>query len=219
MAGPDCDLVIEGYPRSANTFAVMALRVMGNEGLVVGNHYHSPMQVALAEKHRIPAIVLFRAPVPAVASFLAYHGGQVSAREALARYVHFYRSSLAHSRSFVAAPFEEVTSHFDLTLRRCNQRFGCRLQWLPHSEALERRVRSAIEERRARFWGERLDSEQGVASSTVPSSRKSALARAFVASVESAEHAGVLAEAKGIYRHMQSLHGEQMRDFAGGETS
>src|SRR5437773_3659904 len=68
--GPDTEIVIEGFPRSATSFAVAAFRLAQDREVVVGHHVHSPAQVIEAVRRGVPAIVLVREPEEAALSFL-----------------------------------------------------------------------------------------------------------------------------------------------------
>jgi hypothetical protein len=51
-------LVIEGYPRLGNTFAVVAFLQAQKEDVRIAHHLHAPAQVIRAARWRIPTIVL-----------------------------------------------------------------------------------------------------------------------------------------------------------------
>src|SRR5215210_9212094 len=61
--------VIEGFPRSGNTFAVVAFEQAQRETFRIAHHLHAPAQVMLAARWRIPALVLVRKPTDAVLSW------------------------------------------------------------------------------------------------------------------------------------------------------
>lgn len=67
---PDTDLVIEGYPRSANTFLFRVIREATHNSLKIGHHVHRAQQVTMSLKYGIPCFVLFRHPLDAIASYL-----------------------------------------------------------------------------------------------------------------------------------------------------
>lgn len=120
---PGDDVVIEGYPRSANTFANHAFVYAQGRPIKVGNHFHSPAQIHLAKMYRIPAMVVVREPYDAVLSMMVFTP-DMSARDALTRYIAFHRSILGIPEAFVVAPFEEVTTRFSASIDRLNRHFG-----------------------------------------------------------------------------------------------
>ena len=66
----DTDIVVEGFPRSGNTFAVFALRDASDGRLSVASHVHHPSQVKLAVRKGLPTLLVIREPVACLASYL-----------------------------------------------------------------------------------------------------------------------------------------------------
>lgn len=119
----DTDIVIEGYPRSANTFAVAAFLLAQPRPVKVAHHLHVPIQVIRAVQWGIPALVLLRKPDDAVLSWLVREPGLNVAR-ALKDYVAFYTTLRPYRHGFVLATFEDVTRHFPQVIEWVNRRFG-----------------------------------------------------------------------------------------------
>jgi hypothetical protein len=135
------DLVIEGFPRSANTFATYAfMQANAGRSLKIGNHFHSPAQFRLAARYGVPAMLVIREPLDAILSLMVFTP-HMSARDGLRRYIGFHEPLLALSDRFVVAPFAEVTTDFDRSIMRLNQRFGLDFALFNHtqerSEALQ----------------------------------------------------------------------------------
>lgn len=68
IATEDKDLVVEGYPRSANTFVVEFIRIVaGDHGEQVkfAHHTHDAKNVELGIKSGLPCLVLIREPLAA----------------------------------------------------------------------------------------------------------------------------------------------------------
>src|SRR2546421_9409717 len=85
----DTELVIEGFPRTANTFTVFAFQMAQAAPVRVAHHLHAPAQVIFAARRGIPVLVLVRPPEDAVLS-LASWSPYVSLGQALAAYARFY---------------------------------------------------------------------------------------------------------------------------------
>lgn len=117
------DIVIEGYPRSGNSFAVQAFQSM-NDGARIAHHLHAPVQVSRAVSYGVPLVVLLRSPEDAVASALVQAAFK-SPREALKEWIAFYTCVLRAGPRLVLAPFEDVTSDFASVIRRVNETFRC----------------------------------------------------------------------------------------------
>lgn len=67
----DTDLVIEGYPRSANSTTVHKFLSRQDRPLHVAHHKHHAAQILRAVQWGIPAVVLIREPRSACLSLLA----------------------------------------------------------------------------------------------------------------------------------------------------
>lgn len=118
---PETDLVIEGYPRSANTFAVEAFRRV-NPNRRLAHHVHSAAQVIGALRHSIPALVLIREPSEAIASWMVYE--HTTAEAALDRWLWFHRPLARWVSHFVVADFREVTQDFASVVKKVNRFYG-----------------------------------------------------------------------------------------------
>lgn len=139
------DLVIEGFPRSANTFATYAfMQANAHRNLKVGNHFHSPAQFKLARRYGVPAVLLIREPKDAVLSLMVYLPW-MSAREGLRRYIAFHEPIRAITSSFVVAKFEDVTSDFDHVIDSVNRTFGTDFELFGHTSEREKALLEWIE--------------------------------------------------------------------------
>ena len=70
LVSPSTDLVIEGFPRSGNTFAVAAFVLSQPRPVRIAHHHHVPAQVIYAVKRGIPVLVVVRKPDDAVLSLV-----------------------------------------------------------------------------------------------------------------------------------------------------
>jgi hypothetical protein len=146
------DVLIEGFPRSANNFAVAAFLQAQPSPLRVAHHVHAPAHVLAALRKGLPALVLVREPEEAVLEFVI-RNPYLSFRQALRGYARFYRPLLPHRDGLVVGVFREVTTDFGLVIRRMNERFGTRFAEFEHTE---QNVRACFEEIEAHYrhvWG------------------------------------------------------------------
>jgi hypothetical protein len=126
------DVLIEGYPRSANNFAVAAFLMAQPRPVRIAHHVHAPAHVIAAARTRIPALVLVRDPEDAVLEFVIRRPS-LSIRQALRGYLRFYGPLLAHRDGFVVGSFDDVTSDFGAVIRRLNEQFGTGFAEFEHS--------------------------------------------------------------------------------------
>jgi len=118
------DLVIEGYPRSANTITVAAFRVANQNKINIAHHVHGSAQVLIASKYNIPCLVLLRNPMKAVVS-LHIRNNKINIYQALRNYIEFYKDIYPLSDSFVAVDFYEIINGFDSVVKKVNDKYGC----------------------------------------------------------------------------------------------
>jgi hypothetical protein len=141
----DTELVIEGFGRSGNTFAVEAFQLAQARSVRIVHHTHAPAQVIRAVGLHVPAMVVVRDPVDAAVSHLLYR--DLAAGDALRAWIRYHRRLLPHRRGFVVAPFATVTTDFGSVIDEVNRRFGTTFGVFLHSEENVRRVFELIERR------------------------------------------------------------------------
>lgn len=117
------DLVIEGFPRSANSYALHAMRVASNDELEIRGHTHSYATVLNAVKAHKPCIVLVREPAMAVASLVKMSKAP-RAISGARNYCRFYERLEPFLTDVVVAEFETVTTDFGSVVNQVNQRFA-----------------------------------------------------------------------------------------------
>ena len=184
----DTDICIEGFPRSANSFAVEAFQFAQHSPAKVAHHQHAPAQVIRACQWRIPCIVLIREPVEAIVSLKALHleGWYRRKRRPLGfvigfhlwarAYVSFYASIWPFRDGFVVALFPEVLQDFGQVIERVNAHFGTSFAVFDHTEdnvhlirervgfhALPNDVRADIKRQVARAMDEEIQRKPALA--------------------------------------------------------
>ena len=128
------ELVIDGYGRSASTFAVYAFQLSQEQPVRLAHHLHASAQILTAASHGVPTLVLIREPRGAILSQLIREP-HMALRDALAAYSWFYTRLLPYRDSFVVGEFEQVTNDFGAVIRRLNKHFGTNFAEFVHTEA------------------------------------------------------------------------------------
>jgi hypothetical protein len=123
VVGPDTELVIDGFMRTASTFAVVAFQLAQPRPVRVAHHLHAPAQVHEAVRLGVPALVTIRAPEESVLSTAVWEP-HVGVEGALAAYVAFYAALLPCRDGIVVGPYERVTRDLGSVIGTVNQRFG-----------------------------------------------------------------------------------------------
>jgi hypothetical protein len=140
------EIVIEGYPRSGNTFAQIAFRLVQPRSVEIAHHLHMPAQVLWAVQHDIPAIVLIREPVDAVVSLVIGLYGEECIAMAFRNYLRVYRPLLPVRDRVVICRFQELVSDFEPVVNRVNAKWGTSFVPFEHSAANVRRCFEQIEQ-------------------------------------------------------------------------
>lgn len=119
VIGKNTKIVIEGYPRSANNFAVEAFRSSQNRPVRIAHHTHTIAQVIQATKWKLPTLVLIREPEQAVLSRII-RNKHCSVNSALINYIMYYEVVKKLNSSITIASFEEVTNDLGEVISRIN---------------------------------------------------------------------------------------------------
>lgn len=143
------DLCIEGFPRSANSFAVGAVRHAQPGPVQIAHHTHVPANAMRACEWDIPTVVLIRSPQDAMVSRIALvrelRGDEPqtdgSAPPVLFHHwVHawrtFYRALAPYRErdNLVVAPFQDVIADMGQVIERVNTHFGTDFVPFDHTE-------------------------------------------------------------------------------------
>ena len=162
VVGTGTELVIEGYPRSANTFALYAFEIAQQRQVQVAHHLHSAGQVLWAARKGIPTVVLIRNPREAVSSRLIREP-RISTEWAIKDYIQFYERIIPVGDRCLFVTFEEVTGDFGKVIEAVNDRFGTQFSSSAVTSETESHVISLIEENHVRNTGSRVVRENQVA--------------------------------------------------------
>jgi hypothetical protein len=139
------DLIMEGFPRSGNTYARAAFEHANGTSGWLSTHLHTPRSIEQGVRLGIPTIALVRAPQDVLGSLLQfnprYHPGSV-----LKSYCAFYERVLPLSDAVVVADFSETIGDFGSVIERCNARFGTSFTPYTRTYESDRAVFRAIDE-------------------------------------------------------------------------
>jgi len=157
--GPDTEIVIEGYPRSGNTFSVTACEIAHGRKLRSADHLHAPAQVIMAARTRTPCLVLLRHPHDAILSYFIRFL-HISVGQCMKDYVRFYETIHPYQVSYLLAHFESVTRDFGAVMKALNKKFGSQFAEFEHTPENEARCFDLVQRRyEARLGGGKPISE------------------------------------------------------------
>lgn len=149
LSGRDCyttkntDIVIDGFPRSGNTYATYAFIVAQKKNLIVANHIHKKSQFLLAEKYGIPAILLIRQPVETISSLMIRQPKYDPA--VLFEGYYFFYNSLKISNAFILAPFDKLIDNYGQIIQKVNDKFGTTFDLYQKSIENEEKVKRIVQ--------------------------------------------------------------------------
>ncbi len=142
------DIVVEGFGRSGNTFAVNALK---GQGLRVFSHSHAPATIQKAVKAGKPICFLIRQPEDAIVSTALYWN--CSLQRYLEHYIR-YHELIGEYLSYLAVfRFENFTNDFNVVIDGLKARYDLNLMRVDH-EALTEDVFRIIENQQIEQTGQ-----------------------------------------------------------------
>lgn len=149
------DLVVEGFPRSGNTYAALGVTAAQEAPIRIVSHAHVPAQVKRAVRLGVPTLVVVRQPEDAVCS-MAVADSHHRAKDLL-RYWNQYHAQIERVREgVVIAPFERVVSDLGGVIEDLNLRFDLALDRFDDADdAARRAVFIAIEDKQRAVHGDR----------------------------------------------------------------
>jgi hypothetical protein len=151
----DTELVIEGFGRSASTFAVMAFEMAQDRRVRLAHHTHASAQVIVAAKRSIPTLVIVRRPMDAALAHMVRR--RIPARPALKAWIRFHSRILPYRNRILAVPLESVSTDFGAVTRELNRRFGTSFGVFEHTGENQARVFQTIEAANLRKYGKPTD--------------------------------------------------------------
>ncbi len=136
------ELVVEGFPRSGNTFTVFALLDATGSRLQIASHVHHPAQIKRSVGLGVPTVLVVRNPVDCLASYLAYgqHGRPATV---LKEYAGYHRELVPYVDRILVCDFDETTSDLSSVIVRINERFGLSI---PPFDQSDQNVKQLFEE-------------------------------------------------------------------------
>ncbi len=145
-------LVIDGFPRSANSYVFYAVRRVAGPEVHLAGHTHSARTILTAAHRGIPTILLIRSPRDAVSSLVQYAPG-VRPRDGFSAYTRFHEALGEVLGQIEIAPFEEVTADLSSVLARTGRRYGVDLPVYAGGAQDEQAVRKALDDANRRYHG------------------------------------------------------------------
>ncbi len=156
------ELVLEGIPRSGNSFAEAAFRIAQGDSdgnrLQLAHHLHAPAQLRAARRLGLPAVLLIREPIGVCTSLVMKLPEVFLPEDALSEYCWFYRDLEPIAADFVIADFDTVRSDFGAVIAAINRRYGTTYEEFVHTPASEAAAFDLVDRLTARRVGAAMTS-------------------------------------------------------------
>lgn len=192
------DIMMDGYPRSANTYLLRMFQATQGDRLVIRSHNHAPPYLIEAVRAAKPVCLTLRDPRECVLSWVVISGRSV--RAGLVYYVNFHRMLLPYLPSMVVSPFEVTSNDCKQVFSCLAARFGCDLNLdFDESEVRKKVTGEMAGETRSDALVERGPS--------LPSIQREEIKRRLADDLQMAEHQDLLAEALRLHEICASSPG------------
>ncbi len=189
------EIVMEGFPRSGNTFSVAAFEWSQNRPLNIAHHLHSASQVIWGCRHNIPVVVLIRKPKEAVVSFLIREP-YLTPELALRSYINFYKAIMDLKSRVLIVTFDELTADFGAVIERINERYGTAFSLFEHTDENVKKIFDLVQSYGiSESPASRLD-EKSVAR---PSRMRSEMSVEYMKILDSEEYHKLVDDAERLY--------------------
>jgi hypothetical protein len=201
------DVVIEGFWRCGNHFATYAFMVAQGGHADVAHHFHAPAQLMLATRWGVPAVLLIREPIEAVASTTVYLQKQ-EPRPFLTFYNTFHMALGAYVSRLVVSDFPVTVGDFGAVIDAVNAKFGRDFKTFDGTPEQLAEVDRLIREEH--------EQNMGAVATTLPlpSATKSKLKESVLERIHEPECAKLLAKAQDLYASLK-VHSIAARRYAG----
>jgi hypothetical protein len=190
----DTEIVIEGFQRSGNTFAVMAFQLAQDRPTKTAHHLHAAAHVVAAAERGVPIVLLIRDPEATVVSHMLREPC-ITPRQALSNWIRFYERAQPYRDRMVIGEFGAVTSDFGPVVDEVNRRYGTTFRRFEHTEDNVARCFELIDERNRQRYGAIIESHVAR-----PSTRRDELKRALVSGLAAPSLSDLRKRALAAYR-------------------
>lgn len=136
-------LVIDGIPRSSNSYSSAVLYHLQGKDMRFAHHLHSPRAIERGVALGRPTIVLIREPRAVIGSMMQYDPAPLSFL--VDAYLSYYERVEPLLDDVVLADFTEVIKDFGAVIARCNDKFGTDFTVYERTDENEAEVRDLID--------------------------------------------------------------------------
>ena len=147
----ETELIISAYPRTANTFFIVALEHIQKKPISIAHHLHVPALPIRGVQKKIPVVVIVRKPEEAIAS-LVIRETHIQIKQAIKAYIDFHEPLLRCKNEILITDFYRVIEDFPSVISDINSKFDLKLDNYSTDNPIDNKVIfSKIEEINKRF--------------------------------------------------------------------
>lgn len=168
VADNDKSLVIDGFPRSGNTFLADIIVVSQGQDFKFAHHSHLPENLLLGIELGIPSVAIFRDPLQAISSFMLY--SEQNEVQATKRWIRFYQTLEDSIDKLVVISFDDIVKRPKATLCAISSAFDLNLKIPSDEAALITKAKDRIDSRTVRMQSSRQ--KDPVTTSCLPSQER-----------------------------------------------
>lgn len=205
IVGSRTELVIEGYPRSGNTFAAHAFRLAQGRDVSVATRCHAAAQVLEGIRRNLPCLVLIREPRDAAISAYVLSRGHLTPGFLLRHYVRYYQTLEPHLHRIVVASFSQVSSDFGTVIERLNHKYQTEFRPFVNSDQNVQAVFRSIDE----FQQSRTGAEDNHRTVSRPHELRNAMKCHAQREFDKSSIRGLLNAGQELYSHIRTGFAEQ----------
>lgn len=126
------DITIEGFPRSGNTFAVVAFLLSQDKHIRIAHHLHIPAQITYSVKNNIPCMVVIRSPIDTITSLSKI--SDESFTTLVKYYISYHKIILEHQQDLLIVDFSTITKDYGAVIDQLNKKFNTRYKKFSHTD-------------------------------------------------------------------------------------
>ena len=152
----DTELMIDGFTRSAVTFATIAFQMAQRHPVRVAHTLHASGHIVAATRRGVPTLVAIRNPDDTALSTVIREP-YVTLEAALSAHARFHTRIAPYRSRFVVGAFDAITRDFGEVIRQLNEQAGTSFDVFDHTDANVRECYEITDDRTRRPpWSDAL---------------------------------------------------------------
>jgi hypothetical protein len=200
---PETTVVVDSYPRSANSFFEAAFTRAHGGRERVAHHSHAAAQVLAGVRLGLPCVVLLREPEAAIASFFEMNGGDYPIDLCTLEYAVFYETLTSVANCIVVVETDELENQFYNLMVLLKDDWGLNLEPYHIDTDVRGELMTAVDETgqtRNGFSAEKYSDKRPVAERA----QRAALLATIRAAISEPKNARLLARAHRAHESIRS---------------